>query len=252
MIEGRAAEPRLPTAGAGVPLDAGELAGLDEGVLWKRLASHPRLQELRRAMSERAVGLSQTAQALFGDPQRHRDAQSLLDAAARAAGPEGHLLAWRAHLFHRPLGGIWACVDPACAARDPELDAAGSDWRFGAIHLGVRERCGCGAPAFEVVLCGACGKPHLAARQIAGAEPRLEAPSEVEGDDFALDAEPDEGEAGEITESGAVWLAPARGEVGGPWITPADARIWDNAPPEGAHAIRVRIIERAEGRGLLR
>ncbi|HXC89321.1 MAG TPA: DEAD/DEAH box helicase [Stellaceae bacterium] len=248
VIEGRAAEPRLPTAGAGVPLDAGELAGLDEGVLWKRLASHPRLQELRRAMSARAVGLSQTAQALFGDPQRHRDAQSLLDAAARAAGPEGHLLAWRAHLFHRPLGGIWACVDPACAARDPELDAAGSDWRFGAIHLGVRERCGCGAPAFEVVLCGACGKPHLAARQIAGAEPRLEAPSEVEGDDFALDAEPDEGEAGEITESGAVWLAPARGEVGDPWITRADARIWDNAPPEGAHAIRVRIIERAEGR----
>jgi len=248
VVEGRPAEPRLPTAGVDGPLDPSELTKLDGGTLWDRLASHPRVQSLRRSMSERAVSLSETAEMLLGDSRRHSDAQALLDAAARAPGPEGYLLPSRAHLFHRPLGGIWACIDPACAERDVELAAAASGWRFGAIHFGARARCGCGAPCFEVVLCGACGTAHLAARQIGGAEPRLDTLPNIEGDDFALDVEPDEGEAEAQAESGAVWLAPALGDVGGPWVTPADTRIWDNAPPDGAPAVRMRIIERAEGR----
>jgi hypothetical protein len=233
VIEGRPADPLLPAVGADATLDPDELASLDDGTLWDRLSAHPRVQSLRRTMSESAVSLSGAARTLFGDlplaALRTGDAQALLDAAARATGVDGRLLPWRAHLFHRPLGGIWACIDPTCAGRDPELSGAGSGWGFGAIHPGARERCGCGAPAFEVVLCGACGMAHLAARQIAGSAPKLEAPADSESDDFALDAEPDDGEAGAQGESGAVWLAPARSEVGGPWVTPGDARIWDNA-----------------------
>lgn len=249
VIEGRAAEPRLPAAGADNPLDPNELAGLDGNRLWERLAPHPRVRALRCSMSGQAVSLSEASRALFGDPQRHRDTQAVLDAAARAPGPEGRLLPWRAHLFHRPLGGVWACIDPACSERDRELATAGSGWSFGAVHLGARERCGCGAPAFEVLLCNACGTAHLAARQISGAAPRLAPPAATEGDDFALDVEPDENDTGEDIESDAVWLAPARGETGGPWVTLDDGRIWDNTPPDDAPAIHVRIVERVGDRG---
>lgn len=247
VIEGRAIEARLPPGGRDAPIEAGLLCDLEGPALWERLAPHPRIQKLCRAMSNDAVSLAGAAQLLFDAPERSADAQAVLDAAARAPGPEHALLPWRAHLFHRSLGGVWACIDPACTARDPELAGEGAGWGFGAIHIGPRERCACGAPAFEIVLCDGCGTPHLAARQVAGAEPRLEAIPAGEGDDFALDAEPEDGEAAE-EEAGRVWLAPAR-DPAAPWVTLDDARIWDNAPPSGRASVRLGIVEQPGARG---
>ena len=247
VIEGRAVEARLPAAGRDVPIEAAVLRDLEGPALWERLAPHPRIQKLCRAMSDGAVSLAGASRLLFDALERSADAQAVLDAAARAAGPEHPLLPWRAHLFHRSLGGVWACIDPACPARDPELVGKEAGWGFGAIHIGPQEQCVCGAPAFEVVLCDSCGTPHLAARQVAGAEPRLEAIPAGEGDDFALDAEPEDGEAAE-EESGRVWLAPAR-DSAAPWVTMEDARIWDNAPPAGRASVRLGIVEQPGARG---
>lgn len=248
VIEGCPVESPLPPPGADRPLDPGGFAELSPPVLWERLAPHPRLQTLRRAAGEKAVGLSHVASMLFDAPERAADAQTVLDAAARAQGPKGPLLPWRAHIFHRALGGVWACIDPGCPDRDPELVPTDAGWGFGAIQFGPRDRCTCGAPTFEVVLCGACGTAHLTARQVAGAEPRLAVPAGGEVDDFALDAEPEDG-ADPAVETGHAWLAPARGEYGGAWVTVADARIWDNRPSDGARTVRLRIIENAGARG---
>lgn len=248
VVEGRTISPGLPPPAPDQPLNPPGLVGLDPATLWDLLARHPRLQKLRRVMGAGAVSLSQAARLLFDNPARSEDAETVLDAAARAQGLEGQFMPWRAHLFHRALGGVWACVDPACPHRDEELADVGADWSFGAIYIGQRNRCACGAPAFELVLCGACGTSHLAARQVAGAQPRLEAFSGGEADDFALDAEPDE-EEGTTAEASHVWLAiPTNGEYS-PWVSTADSRIWDNSPPEGARVIRLRIIESADARG---
>jgi DEAD/DEAH box helicase domain-containing protein len=247
VIAGRAAEPQLPAAGEDTLIEPAGLRELGGAALWQRLAPHPRVQKLCRAMSEGSVALAEAARELFGSPDRRADAQTVLDAAARAVGPDHPLLPWRAHLFHRSLGGVWACIDPACPARDPELVSKDAGWGFGAIHVGSRERCVCAAPAFEIVLCDSCGTPHLSARQVAGAGPRLEAVPAGEGDDFALDAEPEDGEAAEA-ESGQIWLTPAR-DASAPWITLEDARIWDNAPLAGRASVRLGIVDHAEARG---
>ena len=249
VIEGRPVEPVLPPAGPDTPLAPAELAGLDGGELWRRLAPHPRLQALRRAMDGGAMRLSAAARLLCDDPTDRRGAQALLDAAACACALDGRrLLPWRAHLFHRALGGVSSCLDPACPERDPELAAPEACWPFGAIQPGQRERCACGALCFELMLCNACGAAQLAATQIAGAAPRLEAPAEGEADDFALDAEPEEDEAA-AAQTGRVWLAPAREGMPDPWITATDGGIFDNAPPEGERAVRLRILSDATERG---
>lgn len=249
VIEGRAAEPALPPPGPDAPLAPNALSDLDSGELWLRLAPHPRVQALRRAMDGGAVPLSGAARLLCDDPTERRGAQTLLDVAARASGPDGRrLLPWRAHLFHRALGGVSACMDPSCTKRDPELAAPDSGWPFGAIEPNQRERCACGAPCFELVLCNACGAAHLAARLVAGAVPRLEAPAEGEADDFALDAEPEEDE-GIAVEAGRVWLTSAQEGMPDPWIATADGRIFDNAPPQGERVVRLRILTDATERG---
>lgn len=249
VIEGRAAEPALPPPGPDTPLAPDTLTGLDGEELGRQLAPHPRLQALRRAMDGGAVRLSGVARLLCDDPADHRGAQTLLDAAARAISAPGgpRLLPWRAHLFHRALGGVSACMDPACPWRDPELAAPDAGWRFGAIQPGHRERCLCGAPCFELMLCNACGSAHLAARQVGGAVPRIETPAEGEADDFALDAEPEDDDA-VGTEADRVWLAPEREGMPDPWVAASDGRVFDNAPPEGERAVRLRILHDAAQR----
>lgn len=242
VISGQEEIPDLGAAGPDAAPDPAALVGLPPEALWDRLAGNPRVQALRARMSQGPVSLSDVAGQLFDDPTRRRDAQTILDAAGQAARGVDRLLPWRAHLFHRAQGGVWACIDPACPLRGPELLADGAAWPFGAIHLVPQATCGCGAPMAEVTACRGCGTPHLRARLVPGVQPRLEAAMPGEADDYALDAEPE----GAETAAGALIGSPA---ATGPrvWIS-ANGTIFDNAPPSEGRSIAVTLFERADQR----
>ena len=190
VIQGRTVDPELPEPGADTPLQPKDLNELAPDILWERLASHPRVQKLKRRMSEQGVTLSGAAKILFGSEgaTRKAETQAVLDMAAQArhTETEARLLPWRAHIFHRAQGGFWVCIDSSCEYRDPELTAGSSDWRFGAVWLTQRDRCDCGAPVFELHACNECGAPHLVAGLEAGASTRLKPLRAIEMDDFAV------------------------------------------------------------------
>jgi len=162
VIHGQEDEPELPAAGDDLPLQHQLMHEGSENVLWECLASHPRIHHLRRELKKASLRLPEISQILYDKPSHPEQAQAVLDAAARARDPNGGrlLLPWRAHLFHRALGGIWVCVNRSCQHRDRELAAMDSDWEFGGVWLTQRDRCECGAPVFELHYCSECGTPY--------------------------------------------------------------------------------------------
>ncbi len=248
VIEGREAEQKLPPAGADAPLDPTVLVPLSSQELWSRLACHPRVRRLRTAMKAQGLRLSEIGDLLFGNHESHEKIQDILDAAARAQDPDTgrRLLPWRAHLFHRAQGGIWACVDPACPRRDPELTAAGANWGFGAVWLAERDHCACGASAFEIVACTECGTPHLVAGRESGTLARLIPNRFSQGDEFMIDEEPDPEEENLPVARDTVWLRPARGMASDRHLSLADGTLYDNGAPKDIRAISIYVIERKE------
>lgn len=102
------------------------------------------------------VGALSTA--LFPDcsaeiARRATDALLELAAAARAGDGDPPLLAARVHAFFRALPGVWACIDPLCAALPPELRGGPT----GRLSFEPRARCACGARALELQSCRDCG-----------------------------------------------------------------------------------------------
>jgi DEAD/DEAH box helicase domain-containing protein len=251
VIEGRATEPPLPRAGADALLDPAVLADLAPHELWRRMASHPRVQALKRAMADRGVPLRQASRILLGDATAASldRTEALLDAASAAVNPDSGapLIPWRAHLFHRPQGGFWVCIDPACAHRDPELKAD-AGWGFGQVWLRQRDKCDCGAPVFELGACTECGGVHLLANQEGGARPRLRPICDGDADEFAVDAEPDGEPSDEPIDREKVLLRPARGDGLDRFIRLSDGAIFDNAPPEKEAAVALALIEEAADR----
>ena len=233
----------LGPPGPDLSLDAGALAGLDPAALWSRLAPHPRIQGLRRALSAGPVSLGAAAHHLWADASRDDEAQRVLDAAALAEHDGQRLLPWRAHFFHRAQGGVWACLDAACPARGAELLAEGAAWPFGALSTAPGTSCVCGAPVAEVVSCRGCGTPHLRSEVVPGAEPRLAAAQPGESDDFALDAEPE----GPLVGSEAALIAPAGAAGAQVWIG-RNLRIFDNAPPKEEPTVAVTLLENPQTR----
>jgi len=145
-------------------------------------------------------------------------------------------------VFQRALGGVWACIDPACTHRDPELAQSDSNWGFGALWLRQRDKCSCGALAFELVACNECGTPHLRAGLEAGASARLIPAAASDIDEFAVDAEPDTEESGPIARD-RVLLRPARGTAHDRFVQVENGRVFDNAPPEDSKWIALTLIE---------
>lgn len=243
VIEGREKPLPLPPAGPDTPLDMGALAAMpaeDAGTL---LVSHPRVQTLRKHLAVEGLGLDEVSRHLFADAARTDDAAALLDQAGRALWQSQPVLPWRAHLFHRAQGGLWACPDAQCPHRAPELLSEDAGWPFGAVWLAPRARCDCGAPVYEVVACNECGTAYLQGLWTGGAQPRISPPDPGEGDDFALDIEPDEDDAPPSVD-GMAWLAVGAGI----WLDD-DGHVWDNAPPEGKRARQLRLIDNPEARG---
>ena len=253
VIEGRAVEPELPPTQEDTPLEPRSMDGLDSASLWEILAPHPRVRALKLALSEKSVTLTEVATILFGPSGigRKAEAQALLDAAARAthAATGVRLLPWRAHIFHRSLGGLWVCVDANCQYRDPELSLSDSGWGYGAVWLKQRDTCECGAPVFEIFACNECGAPHLLAGLEAGASARLVPLRAIGMDDFAVDIEPDTEieDAGPVA-TGTVILSPARNDSNDRFVKLDDGTVFDNAPPQGARSVRLALEENESAR----
>jgi len=196
VIMGETVEAPLPKTGPDAPLNLADLTALpDDAARWQALAPHPRLQSLRSQLKS-GLTLGQIAQHCLGRADARAEAEALLDLAAQARPADGALplFRWRRHLFLRALGGAWACLDPACPHASTDLRNA-ADWPFGQVHFTIKERCTCGKPCMEVVVCGDCGTPHLKAKQDFGVHHRLILPKAGTDDDFSADVEPDSGAA---------------------------------------------------------
>ncbi len=251
VIRGRETHPDLPPAGADDPLEPDALAALTPNALWTRLAPHPRIHELRARVSDPGATFTEVAEVLFGSegeqPRAH--VQAVLDAVSRAECPQTgmQLVPWRAHIFYRALGGFWACTDPRCPHRDAELAASGAGWGFGAVWLSRRDRCECGAPAFEIVACTECGTPQLVAECTLTHDDglvteRLRPLGTTDTDDFALDAEPDEGTGDSETVMQERWvLSPGRGGPEDVYLKLDDGTLLMNPPADGRWTRIVRV-----------
>ncbi|MBP2238681.1 ATP-dependent helicase YprA (DUF1998 family) [Sinorhizobium kostiense] len=245
VIEGSEADPALPPTTADLPLYPAELETVSPLELWDRLASHPRIRRLRHKMESQGLRLPEISTILFGTPNNAHDAQAVLDAAARARDPKTSrlLLPWRAHLFHRAQGGLWACVDPSCPCRDPELAAPEAGWGFGAVWLAQRDHCHCGAPVFELLACAECGTPHLVAGRESGVKARLVPLRGAQGDEYAIDEEPDPDVEATASVSDTVWLRPARKTTSDRHLCVESGALYDNGAPADVRCIALDVIE---------
>ncbi|MDV7145641.1 DEAD/DEAH box helicase [Tropicimonas sp. TH_r6] len=200
IIMGREEPITLPPVGADSSIDSHALMEHSPADLWAELAAHPRVRKTRSEIRNGGARLSELSEILAPDltrPNADASAQVILDAMAQARPAPGALplAPWRLNAFQRSQAGLWACVDPDCPCRAPELSDDDSDWPFGQIHLAQIDRCPspCGAPVFEIGACNECGTPWLMAHEIPGAERRLiQDAHDTEEDDFRLDVEPDD------------------------------------------------------------
>lgn len=194
VIHGIKAEQNLPDPYEDTPLNISELTNQLPEYSWKVLAAHPRIQLLIKKMESNGLRLTEISNILFSTPEKTNEAQIILDIAAQSIEPQTRklLLPWRAHIFHRSLGGISACIDPQCPYRDPEFLASEANWKFGAIWLTKRDLCECGAPTFELVFCTECGETYLVANRRKVNEEIFITPCHtLENNDYAIDEEPD-------------------------------------------------------------
>lgn len=247
VVEGISIDPVLPKAGPERSFDVGDLKSKAEAgkydALWADLEDHPRVLTLRHALKQKGLTLKRISQILFDSVEQTAASQSILDAAALAEKKGEKLLPWRAHLFHRAQGGVWACVNPDCTHRDAELADPEANWPFGSVHMAPKSRCECGFPVYEIVSCKDCGTVHLEGQLNTGVRARLESPQQGESDDYLLDLEPD-GADDQGGETGSAWLVPGKSS----WID-KDGWIFDNAPDENKQAYQFRLIEDASKRG---
>jgi len=259
VIEGKAIDPVLPSKGPDHALQPDELAPATPEQLWDILAPHPRVQQLRGEMATTDVAFTRAGEILFKDPTQRVSSQIqvVLDAVAAARSPQGQRLSpWRAHLFQRSVGGLWVCLDPQCPHRDDELRAEGADWGWGAVWQRPRERCSCGAPAFELVSCQGCGKPHLRAqRRCEGVEMRLSSQRSAFADEFAVDIEPAAAEEEQdtnsvfaISASEPVLLLPGSGAAD-QFLDREILTLRTRLPEEMTGWLRLRIIDEIDARG---
>lgn len=183
----------------------------------------------------------------WGDATKRRKAtDALVELAAMARreqdGPP--LLPARVHIFFRGLPGLWACVDPGCAAIPEGLRGGPT----GALYPQPRDRCTCGARVLELHTCRGCG-----AAVAVGYSPDPRRPSYLWGaagggfDDaprslpkvqLMLEAPGDGGAEGVQV----AWLDPQSGRLGSE--SDRAREVWTTAPGGQARAEDAGCFER--------
>jgi len=100
-----------------------------------------------------------------------------------------HFLPLRSHLFQQVINGLWCCADPGCRAKTKSTHLK-KDWHFGMVYSSWRNRCDCGAPVYELVLCNDCNTPYLLGLQLSTQQADRLVQDKLAGvDEFALDGE---------------------------------------------------------------
>ncbi|WIY67961.1 DEAD/DEAH box helicase [Aquidulcibacter paucihalophilus] len=182
VIEGRQKWPELPSIS-----DTGHLASAfddptAEGA-FDTLASSANIRPLLNQLRKGPVpwpSVEGVAEAVGVSPD------VLLHAISTARRDDEGLSPLRVHAFHRAIPGIWTCLNNACRRPIP------ADWPFGSISTEDVERCVCGSPTFDIVLCNACGEPYVDVAE-RGDGALVRATRAVVSDEYALDADSADG-----------------------------------------------------------
>lgn len=278
VISGKRSVPALSDEEGSVARPLGHLAAIEpeaavSDARFAALASDPVARGLRRMFAAADAAGAHSLRSVIRHlslPDAHAgDVQSawlatewldLVSGTARQgpAGPEP-FLPLRAHLFHRTLPGLWACVDPGCPERrSSELDDP--QWPFGRVYLEERRRCSCGAPAYELQFCEDCSSTYLLAGLRSRAQQTFLVPWQApEFDDFALDLErPEDGQADDDGQLAAgtgqtdvpVLITNARKVGASLW--PVDCATLEVAPPTTAgRTVAIEAIEASATTGEL-
>lgn len=182
VIEGRQKWPELPAIS-----DLGPLAqALDDPTAegaYDTLASSGNVRPLLDQLRKGPVpwpSVESVAEAVDASPD------VLLHAISTARKGDEGLTPLRIHAFHRAIPGIWTCLNGACQRPIP------ADWPFGSISTEDVERCVCGSPTFDIVLCNACGEPYVDVAE-RGDGALVRATRAVVSDEYALDADSADG-----------------------------------------------------------
>lgn len=165
--------PLLPETGLTTERRAEDI--LLENVDWTNDALRDRLfrsataVKLRNAfIAKRHMRLSELSALLGG--METKDVLAWLDllSAVGASEAGGAFLPLRMHQMLNSTGPLMACPDPACPAKDPELQDEA--WRFGQIWLDGRQTCVCGAPLMPLAACRCCNGVGLLADLVGAAD----------------------------------------------------------------------------------
>ena len=136
--------------------------------LWEVLRNNKDFIHLRNYMGQQGkpVEGSTVAQALFQDKLPQNQQQEALyhlielAAMARLGKDTPSLLPARYHLFVRPPQGIWACLNPTCADKQPH-----NEWSK--LFATPRTTCdACNTPVYPLVVCRTCGQVYIRLQKI--------------------------------------------------------------------------------------
>jgi ATP-dependent helicase YprA (DUF1998 family) len=147
---------------------------------------------------------------------------ALIELACLARGPDDRpLLAARAHAFFRGLPGLWACLDPSCAA----LPAAQRGGPTGKLYAQPRTRCLCDARVLELHTCRGCGLSFGVGYAVKPGAPTL-----LWSEQGEIITE--EGDSAPTLHKVQLALEPVidKGRARGEWIDPVSGRVGSTNP----------------------
>lgn len=171
VVNGARHKPVLPKPAQARHIDLAALAAAKPAEAFDLLRQDPRAAAIRQELvdspthSVRLDSLARTWTGKESPSTSDRDATlQLLDACTRAEKDGQPFLPLRAHVFARPLAGVWSCWNPACPDKPATVGA--SAWRHGKVFLEHRSTCDrCESIVSEVLACGECGEVYLAAEE---------------------------------------------------------------------------------------
>jgi len=140
-----------------------QLSAMDAGNQFEHLAESRLARNIRTELQEGPRSLTDLTK-FFPAEYSSAEMIRLLEAGTTASKDGEIFLPLRAHLFHRTMSGLWACVNRECTGRAAQV--LGGEWGFGAVHEEKQDFCKhCGCMVLEIAVCDACGEEYLLAKE---------------------------------------------------------------------------------------